>query len=260
MEIIAAVVIVFILFQWFVRTKQIQKETELITSVTDLHRGTSLERRLVLDLREYGIKPGAIFHDLYLNLRNDIYSQIDLVLATRVGLIVFEVKDYSGWIFGNGNSRYWTQVLSYGRHKYRFYNPIFQNKRHIDVLRKQSHQFSRIPIFSVVLFSDDCELKRMTSIPDNVFIIQSYELKETLDYILSGFPSATYTNKIEISDVLRQASINGGNIDIQRIHKEYVSNVKFAMGSKDGRIQNYWDFRSFSLRDSNVLRWLRSWR
>ena len=142
MEIIITLLFVLVVFQGFIRTKQIRKETELITSVTDLHRGNSSERSLVLALREYGIKPGAIFHDLYLKLRNNIYSQIDLVLATGVGLIVFEVKDYSGWIFGNGNSRYWTQVLSYGRHKYRFYNPIFQNKRHIDVLRKQSNQFS----------------------------------------------------------------------------------------------------------------------
>lgn len=58
-------------------------------------------------------------------------SQIDVVVATNVGIIVFEVKDYSGWIYGNGNQQKWTQVLSHGREKYRFYNPILQNRSHI---------------------------------------------------------------------------------------------------------------------------------
>ena len=54
------------------------------------------------------------------------FSQIDLVLATKQGIVVFEVKDYKGWLFGAGNHNNWTQVLAYRRRKYRFYNPIKQ--------------------------------------------------------------------------------------------------------------------------------------
>jgi len=50
------------------------------------------------------------------------YVQLDIVLATRVGVVVFEVKELIGWIFGSGQQE-WTQVLAYGRQWYRFYNP-----------------------------------------------------------------------------------------------------------------------------------------
>lgn len=40
------------------------------------------------------------------------------------GIIVIEVKDFSGWIFGNGNYFYWIKVLVYGEKKFRFYNFI----------------------------------------------------------------------------------------------------------------------------------------
>ena len=62
---------------------------------------------------------------------NDEFSQIDLVLVTSEGIIVIEVKDYSGWIYGSGNNTNWTKVLSYGKKKYKFYNPIKQNNNHI---------------------------------------------------------------------------------------------------------------------------------
>jgi len=33
------------------------------------------------------------------------YSQLDIVLATRVGVVVYEVKGMSGWILGSGRIR-----------------------------------------------------------------------------------------------------------------------------------------------------------
>ena len=33
-------------------------------------------------------------------------TQVDVVVATKKGIIVFEIKDYSGWIFGNEQQRY----------------------------------------------------------------------------------------------------------------------------------------------------------
>src|SRR6478735_10096010 len=104
---------------------------KLIKTVTKLHRGTYSERQLVLKLLKLGFRPTAIYHDLYLTNRTKKYFQIDLVLATQVGILVFEVKDYSGWIFGTGNQRNWTQILGYGNYKYRFYNSIFHNRKHI---------------------------------------------------------------------------------------------------------------------------------
>ncbi|UMY64679.1 MULTISPECIES: nuclease-related domain-containing protein [unclassified Flavobacterium] len=97
-----------------------RQNVQAIQTVTERHRGTSSERELVLQLLRMGFRNTAIFHDLYIRNRNGTYTQIDLVLATDVGILVFEVKEYSGWIFGTGTQRNWTQVMGYGRYKYPF--------------------------------------------------------------------------------------------------------------------------------------------
>lgn len=124
-------------------------------------RGTRAERRLVISMLRWGVHPKAIFHDLYLQKRNGEFSQIDIMVATPQGLLAIEVKDYSGWLFGNEKQRYWTQVLNYGKEKYRFYNPIMQNAGHIKALREQSEQFAHLPIFNVVLFAGKILFQRV---------------------------------------------------------------------------------------------------
>jgi len=255
--IIVVVIILLILFSFI---HQSMENQTLISSVTESNRGNTSERNLVLTLRKMDIHPDAIFHDLYLQKRNGSFAQIDLVLATSAGLIVFEVKDYSGWLFGSGKSTYWTQVLAYGRKKYRLYNPLLQNQRHIEELRKCSIQFSRIPIFSVVIFYGDCEFKKLHSIPNNVFVIKPYEIKRTIDFITTNYPKANYTNKREIVDILRQSTINGADYEVQQSHIEYVEEVKNQVGAKDGRISNDWGFNSFPTTVRKSLRWLRNLR
>lgn len=127
------------------------KDRELLKTVTNLNRGTRSERKMVLKFLKSGIKSTAIFHDIYLNNGNGKYSQIDLVVATKVGIVVIEVKEYSGWIFGTENQINWTQILAYGKRKYKFYNPILQNKKHIEDLKK-FYNFENIPVFSMIVF------------------------------------------------------------------------------------------------------------
>lgn len=137
---------VFLLIGFFGIYRKI-RDKKLLHTVTKSNRGTKTERELVLKLLKNGIPAQTIFHDLYVNKFNGGYSQIDLVVAAKVGIMVFEVKKFSGWIFGNGQQTQWTQVLAYGERKYRFYNPIMQNNKHIEDLRKQLKQFENIPFF-----------------------------------------------------------------------------------------------------------------
>lgn len=78
-----------------------RKERKLIEQVTPITRGEKSERKVILSLLKEGINPKAIFHDLYIQKPNREYTQIDVAVATKAGIIVLEVKDYSGWIFGN---------------------------------------------------------------------------------------------------------------------------------------------------------------
>ncbi|MDE6481621.1 MAG: NERD domain-containing protein [Alphaproteobacteria bacterium] len=243
MEIVAiAIVLLFILFafvlalrhsgesddvphndySWF--TNHIHKN-EQITSVTSLERGTWSERDLIYELLEHGIPAGAIFHDLYINKFGDKYTQIDLVVATKVGLIVFEVKDYKGWIFGRGNQDKWTQVLSYGDRKYRFYNPIKQNAGHISELRKQSKQLSKIPIFSVIVFYGGCVLRDISIVPHNTYVTTASRVLDVVDTIIEENQLANYTDKREIVRILKNAVDNGNNENIAGKHAKQVQDM-----------------------------------
>lgn len=199
---------------------------ERLDEITSEERGTWSERKLISSLLDYGIAPKAIFHDLYVKNGKYGFAQVDIVVATKAGLIVFEVKDYSGWIFGKGRQNQWTQVLDYGNKKYRFYNPVLQNESHIKALQRQSKQFANLPFYSVVVFYGNSELRDISFIPNGTFVIKPHRLSDVLDTILDN-DDAEYTNKREVMNILKSAVCNGDNTDTQT---EHVDKVKDMLG------------------------------
>lgn len=187
-----------------------QKERLLIEEVTPITRGEWSERRVILDLLKAGINPKAIFHDLYIQKTSGGYTQVDVAVATKAGIIVFEVKDYSGWIFGNEHQRYWTQLLAYGKEKHRFYNPVMQNAGHIKAIRRGLPQNPGIPIYSVIVFFGNSEFKNITCNADNTFIIYSHSIRQVVSEILRQ-PDANFGNKYEIMNLFTKAVQNGND-------------------------------------------------
>lgn len=226
--IIAVILVIFFVIIATVRStlksrerKQQIQNRNLLQTVTKFERGTYSERNLVLKLLKNGIPSQTIFHDLYLRKSNGNFSQIDLVVVTTAGIIVFEVKDYSGWIFGKGFQEQWTQVLAFGKQKYRFYNPIMQNNKHIVDLRNSRRQFANIPFYSVIVFDGDCELKDISFVPDGTFVVRTERVLEVIRIIQTN-ESAPYTDKYEVIRVLQEAVENGANRETELRHKETV--------------------------------------
>jgi len=217
---------IFLLISFFVLFNKI-RDRRLLKTVTKLNRGTKSERNLILKLLKSGIPAQAIFHDLYVKKYKGDFSQSDLVVTTKVGIIVFEVKDYSGWIFGNGQYRQWTQVMAFGKRKYRFYNPIMQNNKHIKDLRKQLKQFEKMPFYSVVVFYGDCALKDISFVPNGTFIVKSNRVLEVMNIIMKNNESAEYTDKTEVVRLLKEAVHNGEKKEIQIQH---IENIKDMLG------------------------------
>jgi len=218
LAVILALLGVF-LVSLFLEKKQIQK----IETVSSRYRGTRSERKTILKLLESNIHPKAIFHDLYLIKNTGHFTQIDLVVATPVGIIVFEVKEYNGWIFGNGNNQKWTQVMAYGRQKYYFYNPILQNKKHIEDLKQQLPQFKTVPFFSVIVFFGNCTFRAISNIPNDVFFIRSSQIQDTIRGIFELNAPTEYKNKREVYQLLKNAVLNGENEFIRSKHIDNVS-------------------------------------
>ncbi len=201
------------------------RDNKLLKSVTSLNRGTKSERHLVLQLLKHGIPAQTVFHDLCIEKQNGAFSQIDIAMATTEGIIVFEVKDFSGWIFGNGNHSHWTQVLAYGKYKFTFYNPIKQNKNHIETLRRQLKQFENIPFFSIIVFYGDCELKEINFVPERTYLVKFYRVIEVLNFIKKNNGPAPYYNKREILELLKQAALKGENASVQEKHVENINDM-----------------------------------
>lgn len=219
--IILLAILIFILL--YIRDKK------LLETVTKSHRGTKTERQLVLKLLKAKFPAQTIFHDLYIKNKFGNYSQIDLVLATKVGIIVFEVKKYSGWIFGNGIHSKWTQVLAYGKEKYYFYNPILQNKKHIEELKAQQTDFQNIPFFSVVVFFGDCEFRDVSFIPTNTYLTKSPRVIAVVKKIIKENDLAKYKSKRDVVRILAAAVENGSN---HKISEKHIKNIKDMLGDE----------------------------
>jgi len=111
---------------------------------------TKLSDKIFLDSKVYTIINHLIIKD------ESGSTEIDHIIVSKFGIFVVETKDYSGWIYGDEKSKYWTQNI-YGNKK-RFQNPLLQNYRHTMILSKYlaiDHEKFK----PVVVFWGDCEFK-----------------------------------------------------------------------------------------------------
>lgn len=137
--------------------------------------------------------------------------------------MVFEIKDYKGWIYGNENQYQWTQVLAYGKSKNRFYNPIMQNAKHIQTIKGQLGQFNKVPFFSIIVFYGNCILKEVGTVPDSTFLVKPNEVMEVIQTITSTHQPAPYTDKWEVVRIFKEAAANG---ESKEVHKEHIMNIR----------------------------------
>ena len=221
--IIIVLIVIFVIFCVY---REYDKR-KIISSVTSLSRGESSERDLVYRLVKAGIPASTIFHDLY--IPNDHgHTQVDLVVPTNVGIFVFEVKDYSGWIFGNANSQKWTQILAYGQERYKFYNPIMQNEGHINALRNSAEQLQNIPIYSVVVFYGSCRLKDINNVPINCQVVYPEHVTRYVKSVMKSAMPAPYNDKWEIMRILKSGVENGNDEIIRTAHMQKVRQVSYG--------------------------------
>lgn len=241
---VLAIIAVLIVVQ-IIKTYQYRKQ---VLSVTSLDRGTWSERDLIPKLlNKCGIDQRAIYHDLYIRKENGTYTQIDLAVPTPQGILVFEVKDYSGWIFGSGNNKYWMQILAYGAEKHQFYNPILQNRTHVTALRKLLPNNPDVPIFNIVVFYGRCEFKDVSYDPTGrVRVIYDTQVVELVKHIQS-LPPAEYGNKREVADVLAEGVRNGRDPEIRQAQINLASHAKYSSREKHTYSPG-WRFRRRSFR------------
>lgn len=123
----------------------------------------------------------------YIPKTNGETTEIDVILLHESGIYVFESKNYSGWIFGSEDQKYWTQTLPAGKgfsKKNKFFNPIIQNNIHLKWLSNFLGQ-NNIPMYSYIVFSDRCKLKNIQCNNTNYYVINRYAVLPTIKYNIS---------------------------------------------------------------------------
>ncbi len=133
-----------------------------------------------------------IMSNLYIPTENNETTEIDLLYIYSNGIYVIESKNYGGWIFGSENHKYWTMVMY--NYKTKFFNPIWQNKKHISCLSK----IVDVPLHSLIVFSERCKLMKLNYDKKNTKIINRQDLVEYLEAELSknNILSVDQINKI----------------------------------------------------------------
>ena len=134
----------------------------IVDSVCDAdwlgQRGEKLTARELNLVRLFG-RNGKVLRNVYIPKEDGETTEIDLLFITAKGIFVLESKNYSGWIFGSESQHKWTVSFPNGA-KERFYNPIKQNRTHCKWLRR--YLGDDTPLFPIVVFSERCELKKIT--------------------------------------------------------------------------------------------------
>ena len=119
--------------------------------------------------------------NLYINCNNGQKTEIDLIMLHTSGIYVIESKNFKGWIYGKEEDMKWCQVFN-KKHKNFFYNPIRQNQNHIKNLIEAmgTEPINTKIIYSVIVFSDDCELVNINWNERHTFVTQRKKLLEIL--------------------------------------------------------------------------------
>ena len=141
-------------------------------------KGRELETSVFLSLASSDDIPGdhRELWDLYIPKPDGGYAQIDVLMIHETGIYVIECKNYTGWIFGSENNLYWYQTLYSGKsgvHKESFYNPILQNKSHINAVSDYLN-FQKEYINSCIVFGREAVLKAVPE-DDQYCFIEKYQ-------------------------------------------------------------------------------------
>lgn len=173
-------------------------------------------------LRVYEKQGAKFLFNCYLPRENGETTEIDVMMISGSGIYVFESKNYSGWIFGDANGKTWTQTLPQGRkvRKEHFLNPVKQNQLHIKCLKKYLRD-ETVPVYSVVVFSERCTLKKVNMSGSDAVVVKRDRLYRTVAGIDARMPLALDEKKIK---QIYERLYFGTQID-DWIKKNHIDNI-----------------------------------
>ena len=163
----------------------------------------------------------SIFRNLYIKMQSNNYTEIDLIMTTSYGLFVIESKNLSGNIYGDNKYEQWIQYLR--REKYMFYNPVRQNSNHIKHLKHILSDFPDLKYFSVIVFSERCNLNVNEIADENIIVIQRNQLYYEIIRLIEN--SDTYIDAETLSKVNNRLKSSTKTEEKRKQHLEYINTI-----------------------------------
>lgn len=165
-----------------------------------------------------GLGEGSrILTNIYLPADNGRTSEIDLLMVHSTGIYVFESKNCSGGIFGDEKGRNWTQSLKGGK-KISFYNPVRQNKGHINALMENLRDVGPESFFSYIVFSERCELRNVSVSSSNTSVLKRNSLKSAITADIAGRPAVLGESEISgIYGILSWYSLADDSVKVNHV-------------------------------------------
>ena len=172
------------------------------------------------------------YYKILNNMHIGVKTEIDMVWIHETGIYVFESKNYSGWIFGNLNSKNWCKTMP--RKKEFFYNPIWQNEGHIKAIQRILGNI--YPYYSIIVFSERCELKDVPENTSTRIILKRNNLSSAIRQKISSSQRVISPEQI---DTLHKKlnSFNDKSTNIQQRHNDYVK-TKQNQGRKPNPVED----------------------
>ena len=129
-------------------------------------------------------------------------TQIDHILVSPWGIHVIETKNHKGYIFGDMNSKVWTQVIhnSYGQHNNTFYSPVLQNQGHLYHLLKEGG-LGKVPQIAQTVNGIICFTNPDANL-DNVNCFCCFTVDGLYQYLLNLTYTPILLNEKVIYDVI----------------------------------------------------------
>jgi len=184
--------------------------------------GVDGERQVDQALRRYAsIRGFKVLSDVYLPLY-DKTTQIDHILIGFFGILVVETKNYAGEVYGDPRKKDWLHVVGSDRHP--FYNPLMQNKAHIDCLRHWlgKENLYNMNIESLVVFT---RKKAELYIPKGLPVIKLQRLMKFLHQPRfaedKGYDVEKITAAIEAHRVTDKKRIAAHVKNVEKMAKEH---------------------------------------
>lgn len=164
--IIFILILSFVIIYFLLKTIKTNKSKKI---------GSNGEKSVKLILNKISKKKKyKLLNNVYLPLY-DSTTEIDHIVIGDFGIVVVETKAVNGEIYANENEKEWTHII--GTKKHKLYNPLMQNKTHINciqhILRKE--KIYNVNIDSLVVFAGNVEVNIKKGLPViTIDLLKSY--------------------------------------------------------------------------------------